>query len=113
MARELISKKTRYEFQEWLVDWTLRTISNLFDSHNIKYVAIPEENLPSGQRRSLVQCYYASVNWSDPKDVRRVLDAYEDILIELLPESEGKQRLVRHLEKDGYLYENGKYYHRL
>ncbi|MBD1857409.1 MULTISPECIES: abortive infection family protein [Leptolyngbya] len=108
MARELISKKTRYEFQEWLVDWTLRTIRELFDRHNVKYISLSEENLPSGQRRSLVQCYYASVNWIDPKDVRRVLDAYEDILIELSPESEGKQRLIRHLEKDGYLYENGK-----
>jgi hypothetical protein len=108
MARELISKKTRYEFQEWLVDWTLRTIANLFDNHNIECVSIPEESRPFGQRRTLVQCYYASVNWSNPKDVRRVLDAYEDILIELPPDSQGKQRLIRHLEKDGYLYESGK-----
>lgn len=108
MVRELISKKTRYEFQEWLVSWTLRTIKDLFDRHNIEYVSIPEENLPSGQRRSLVQCYYASVNWTNPKDVRRVLDAYEDILVEFSSESEEKQRLIRFLEKDGYLYENGR-----
>lgn len=109
MVRELVSKRTRHEFQEWLVGWTLRTIKDLFDNHNIKFVSIPEEHLPSGQRRSLVQCYYASVNWTNSKDVRRILDVYEDILIEI-PSAleEGKQRLTRYLEKDGYLYENGR-----
>lgn len=109
MPRELVSKRTRNEFQEWLVGWTLRTIRDLFDNHSVKFVAIPEENLPSGQRRSLVQCYYASVDWTNPQDVRRVIDAYEDILIEI-PSAleEGKLRLVRYLEKDGYIYENGR-----
>jgi hypothetical protein len=109
MPRELISKRTRREFQEWLVGWTLRTISDLFDNHNIKFVSLPEDQLPSGQRRSLVECYYVSVDWSNPQDVRHILDAYEDILIEIpTAYEEGKQKLIRYLEKDGYIYDGGR-----
>jgi hypothetical protein len=109
MPRELISRRTRREFQEWLVGWTLRTIGDLFDNHNVKYISLAEDQLPSGQRRSLVECYYASVDWSNPQDVRRIIDAYEDILIEIpVTDEEGKQKLIRYLEKDGYMYDGGR-----
>lgn len=104
---DLISKNTRREFQEYLVRGTLRQISNLFDSHDIKYVELPPEKLPSGERRALVECYYASVDWQNPGDVRKVLSLYEDILAGM--EGWGakyKERLIRFLQKDGYSYEN-------
>jgi WD40 repeat protein len=106
MPRELISKSTRREFREWLVGWTLRTISDLFDNHNIRSISLPEDQLPSGQRRSIVECYYASIDWSNPQDVRRMLDAYEDILIGIHTTcEERKQKLIRYLERDGYTYD--------
>jgi len=109
MLRELIGRGTRREFQEWLVDWILRDIEELFDNHNVKHVPLPAEKLPSGQRRSLVECYYASVDWSNPQDVRRILNAYEDVLIVVPAQyAEGKQKLIRYLERDGYKYENGR-----
>jgi hypothetical protein len=105
MPRELISRRTRREFQKWLVGWTLRTISDLFDNHEVKFISLPEDQLPGGQRRSLVECYYASIDWSNPQDVRRILNVYEDILIEIpATEEEGRQKLTRYLEKDGYIY---------
>jgi Abortive infection C-terminus len=108
MPRELISKRTQREFQEWLVGYTLRTISDLFDNHNVKFVSLPEDRLPSGQRRSLVACYYASIDWSNSQDVRRILDTYEDILIEIPATCEdSKQKLIRYLEKDGHIYDGG------
>lgn len=105
MSKELISKKTRLEFREWLVGWTLRTITDLFDGHDIELVPLPEEELPSGQRRSLVECYYASVDWTDASHVRRVLYAYEDILLEMSDEhTQQKAKLIKCLERDGYTY---------
>jgi Abortive infection C-terminus len=109
MPRELVSRRTQREFQEWLVGWTLRTISDLFDNHNVKFISLPEDQMPSGQRRSLVACHYASIDWSNSQDVRRILDAYEDILIEIpATGEEGKQKLIRYLEKDGYTYDSGR-----
>lgn len=109
MSRDLISRVTRRAFQEWLVDWTLRTIEELFENHNIKCVALPEDKIPTGQRRSLVECYYASIDWGNPQDSRKILNAYEDILIQAPSQyEERKQKLIRYLERDGYKYENGR-----
>src|SRR5262249_38601481 len=47
MATELISKKTRQEFREWLVGWVLRKIEDLFDNHDVKHINLPPEQLPS------------------------------------------------------------------
>jgi hypothetical protein len=35
MTQEIISKKTRYEFREFLVGWTLREIEMEFDAADI------------------------------------------------------------------------------
>jgi len=85
MSKELISKKTRREFREYLVGCYLRQIEEIFDDHNIQRADVPNENLPTGERRSLVECYYASIDWNDPSDVRKILE-----------------------KKDGYSYDNGK-----
>jgi hypothetical protein len=107
MSRDLISKKTRCEFREWLVGWTLRTINELFDNHNVKLGSL--DSLPSGERRARVECYYASIDWNKPQDIRRMLDVYEDVLIEIpLTQDEEKQKLIRCLEKDGYRYNNSR-----
>lgn len=109
MRKELISKRTRLEFREWLVSWTLRTIEDLFEGHNIGHVPLPVEELPGGQRCSLVECYYASVDWTNADHVRRVLDAYEDILLEIPDEcSQQKEKLIKYLERDGHAYVEGR-----
>ena len=106
---ELISKHTRREFREWLVSWTLRTIGELFEDEEIQHHPIPSEKLPSGQRRGLVEEYYASINWSNPADVRKILNAYEHILRSILPEFEdGKKRLIESIERDGYKVEGNR-----
>ncbi|MBD2059530.1 abortive infection family protein [Oculatella sp. FACHB-28] len=75
----------------------------------MKHVPLPVEQLPSGERRSLVECYYASVDWSNPQAVRRILNAYEDVLITIPAQhEEEKQKLIRYLKRDGYKYENGR-----
>lgn len=82
MSRELISKKTRYEFQEHFVGNVLREIEAEFDAADVPFDA---QHVPrvSGARRSLVQQYYHAVDWTRWDDVRKVLVLYQNVLAEL------------------------------
>ena len=121
-SMDLISKQTRIAFREHLVGWTLRTISDLFDGAGVPF----REHVSSaldGQRRSLVEHYYAAVDWTSVSDVRRVLCAYEEVLAALArsrnssshdPEWQRQmqekewEKLTNLLRKDGYVYEGGR-----
>lgn len=114
---DLISKKTRSEFQEYLVSMTLREIARYFDNYDIPFTQLPPEKMPSGQRRGLVSNYYASVDWTDAKQVKRVLNVYADILHDISNKVESwnqeanhqlHDKLVKLLNKDGYQYNDGK-----
>ena len=109
MPQATLSKRTLTEFREWLVGWTLRTIADLFEGHGFKYVIVVPELLPGGQRRGLVECYYAGIDLKNPDHVKRLLAVFEDVLFEI-PESleEGKRKLVRLLERDGFQFQGGK-----
>jgi len=106
MKRELISRITRKEFREWLVGSTLREIDDLFTSYGFEHFALPPEELPGGQRRSSVECFYASVDWTDPEHISRVLRIYEDILFQAQDRTSPHYlQLLRYLERDGYVLE--------
>lgn len=124
---DIISKKTRKEFQEFLVGYSLREIEVLFDNHDLIPKQLPENQLPSGQRRSLVEKYYANVNWEDIKDVCKVINVYEEILDKLseqianhsiynfsdvIDEQKNREnlfkKLLRYLKQDGFEYNEGK-----
>ncbi|HXU26803.1 MAG TPA: abortive infection family protein [Bacteroidia bacterium] len=110
---ELISKKTRSEFQEYLVSKTLREIERYFDNYDVKFIPHPIELLPSGQRRSHVLQYYASINWGNYHDVKKILNVYSDILTDLSSSNdtwnkEKIDRLTKYLLKDGYQFIDGK-----
>jgi hypothetical protein len=115
MVNDLISKKTRNEFREFFVGWTLREIEMEFDAADVPFDPnfIPST---SGERRSLVEKYYHSVDWTKWNDVRKILTVYENVLshLEGLVESgvEGAVNSLRSLrkwiERDGYKYNYGK-----
>src|SRR5688500_2191333 len=108
---EVISKHTRIVFREHLVAWTLSTIADLFDAEDVELVDVPETALPQGQRRALVERYYASVDWASSAEVRKILRAYEHILHKLEePDSSlvdeadrlrERQKLLNFLRRDG------------
>lgn len=118
MTRDLISKTTRNEFRELLVGYTLREIEMTFDAGNLT----PREGYQptvSGERRSLVETYYANLDFTSPTDVKNLLAVYEEV-IELLrktqdrvinPESvdETIRALLRRMERDGIRYEGGRF----
>jgi len=114
MAQELISKKTRYEFQEAMTVWVLREITTEF-THNDLY---PDEDYVgplSGERRSLVDQHYHAINFSSWEDVRKLLRVYETVLLRLenraLSTDDGdeekamvrhRETLIRLLRRDGF-----------
>ncbi|MBU0478865.1 abortive infection family protein [bacterium] len=106
----LISKRTRREFQEYFVGTTLREIELHFDNYDIPQTQLPEGKLPSGQRRGLVEEYYVSIDWTNPKDIKKVLSVYADVLIYLNEEGVWNvdyrkkwfEKLIRTLKRDGY-----------
>ena len=106
MKRDLISRATRTHFREWLVGSTLREIDDLFSGYGFEKAFIPLELLPRGERRSAVEYFYESVDWSSPEHVARMLRVYEDILFKIEDRSfPHVKEMLRYLERDGYVLE--------
>jgi hypothetical protein len=116
---DTISKKTRQELREYFVGTTLRHISEEFDTADIP---INTEYVPAvgGQRRSLVEQYYHTLDFTSWRDVRKFLRVYESALQsleDLIRGSEATEmgktqlkiltNLKRCLERDGFVYSNG------
>jgi hypothetical protein len=121
MASDIISKKTRYEFREHFTGMVLRQIELEFDSADIACAIDFNPNVP-GQRRSLVEQYYHSIDFAKWGDVRKLLKVYEAALTKLketiddphvLPVERGYAepaftRLCKCLDKDGFAFQDGR-----
>ena len=116
MSRDLISKATRNEFREVLVGFTLRKIDMIFEAAHLEPRADYQPPV-SGQRRSLVEQYYANIDFSSQQDVHKLLGAYEE-LIEQLQQSQSRainpesvdstiETLLRRMERDGFTFQSG------
>lgn len=55
----------------------------------------------AGQRRGTFDRYTATIDWSDPHQVRRVLNVLEEIL-RWPPDEDYRENLFRHLRRDGF-----------
>lgn len=111
MSKDIVSRATRRAFQNSYSDSSvLREIANDFDDAGVEQGQLHEGSAPMGQRRTLVEEYYASVDWTSPADVRRVLDAYETHLIRLEGQAreEESDKLLKHLSRDGIGYLDGR-----
>jgi len=113
MTRDLISKTTRNEFRELLVGYTLREIEMTFDAGGLAPCSDYQPTV-SGQRRSLVEAYYAGLDFTSPSDVKRLLPVYEEVIENLTQAAERQPNesyaatingLLRRMEKDGFRYE--------
>ena len=75
VQKPLISPNVRREAREFLVGWTLREICDLFHDHGFS-ADYGHEPATSGERRSLVEQFYATVDWCNREhvegDARRV-----------------------------------------
>ena len=105
--KEIVSKSLRYDFREYLSDRsTLRGIKNLFENHHIKRIESPVEREIGGQRRNLVEDYYASIDWTSRDDCQKILMVFEDILFDANKEETAE--LSRRLNRGGFIYKDDK-----
>jgi hypothetical protein len=117
MTRDLISKTTRNEFRELLVGYTLREIEMTFDAGGLAPRADYQPTV-GGQRRGLVEAYYAGLDFSSPLDIKRLLPVYEEVIENLTQAAERQPSesyaatingLLRRMEKDGFRYEGRRF----
>ena len=104
---ELISLRTRNALREALVGSTLRKIDMLFEGAGLNK---REDYLPpvQGERRSLVEQYFAGINFGSPADNKKLVSVYEEIVHS--PDRHGvseteKDDLLRLMRRDGYEFD--------
>lgn len=114
MRADLVSKKTRLELREYFVARTLREIAFEFDAAGIEADFSHEPGI-GGQRRTLVEQYYHTIDWEKLSDVRKFVAVYESVLntVEEL-EQQGQdwaaktfRTLKKLIERDGFVYQEG------
>ena len=99
-----------------LTGFVLREIDMIFESAGLS----PRRDFDpqvSGQRRSLVERYYASVDFSKPSDVQKLVAAYEELMLQINArpsqwvdanrQKEVVQQLLSRMERDGFRYDHG------
>ncbi|MEM9907132.1 MAG: hypothetical protein AAF921_19120 [Cyanobacteria bacterium P01_D01_bin.44] len=96
------------EFREFcVVHLVLRNINDIFTSAGIEQ-GKSEKNL-SGDRRSLVEEYYASLDWESIESIRKFVKVLENTLLISWIGDEGKQELRSLCEKHGFTVDKDGY----
>lgn len=106
-GRALLHPRARSAFREAASDYgVVRQIERAFEDEGMD--PAPEstrEWYAPGQRRGTFDRYTAGVDWSDPRQVRQVLNVFEQIL-DWTSEGDYRENLVRHLRRDGYIVDD-------
>jgi hypothetical protein len=119
MHGPILSQKTRIEFREYFVGKTLREIRDAFDSGGV-LCDLEYQPAVAGERRSLVEQYYHTVDWRDWRSVRKVIAVYRDEIRELQAPSfhtnsdwreKTAARLLHWLATDGFQWIDGELVH--
>ena len=112
MKSDLISKATRNAFRESLTWFTLREIGTIFDGAGLS-PKLDHNPGVSGQRRELIEQYYAGIDFRSSSDIDQLLSAYEELMLQMQDsdesESSRKEKLLQRMERDGYSYQGGKF----
>jgi HEPN domain-containing protein len=113
MRRELLTKQLREEFRDVLSTFVLREINEIFEAGGLE----PDLDFisqASGQRRSLVDQYYANIDFTNRGDIVKLLRAFEELFYRLGPKAEADkyakdqiERLNRRMNHDGLTMQNG------
>ncbi len=112
MKSDLISKATRNAFRESLTWFTLREIATIFDGAGLSPKPDYDPDV-SGQRRTLVERYYAGLDFRSSSDIGLLLSAYEELMLQMRNSDEStlshKKDLLQRMERDGYSYQGGRF----
>ena len=119
MSKELISKATRNDFREALVEFTLHEIDMVFEAADLAPNDAIVPNV-SGERRRRVEQYYANIDFSNGTDVRKVVRAFEELLRKHERQDSGwddvlrrgriRQDLIERMGRDSFRFEDGRFW---
>lgn len=115
MPAEFVSRKARTELREYFVGTSLGVIRDEFESADIAADLGYNPHL-TGERRTLVEQYYRTLDWKVWADVQKFVTVYENALATLEERAEndptwaGKtfKTLQRWIERDGFQYAQGR-----
>jgi hypothetical protein len=112
----LVSRRIRTAVREAFVGWTLNTISDAFHAEGFSADMSHDPQL-EGARRTLVEQFYATIDWHDWADVRRYLRVVEGVLDNAAARlvndpqyaesiDEHRRQLLQLLERDGFVIDD-------
>jgi hypothetical protein len=105
----LISKRTRNEFRETLVGWTLREIGIEFDNEGFLPDLAYDPQI-TGARRSHVEQLYRAIDFADPAQVKRLLRVFESVIDKVKSYNPTHaETLGNHLVRDGLKRVEGRF----
>ena len=117
MGANLISAGTRTEFRDVLSSHVLREIRDIFTAGefapNLQYR--PDV---TGERRTLVEQYFANIDLANPQHVKRLLTVFEELIFRLGNASEWESAqhnqqtintLLGRMQRDGFKFEDERF----
>lgn len=110
---ELISPLIRNDFREFCVTYlVVRQINDIFTMAGVKRGSLIGNRLISGQRRTLVEEYYATLNWAVSGDVDKFLNVMKHALAQSYQSDEPRNRLRELCEREGFIVDGIQIYRR-
>lgn len=101
---ELISPLLRVDFREFCVGYfVLRQIDDIFTMAGIKPGNIPSDRIISGQRRTLVEEYYSTLNWHRQEDANKFLKVLGYAMAQQFSSNDPRESLKKLCEREGLL----------
>src|SRR5262249_13897690 len=99
---EYISPLLRTDFRDFCSQFfILRQIIDIFTMAGVTRGKIPADRMISGQRRTLVEEYYASLNWRHKGDASKFLTVLGYALAQQYPSNEPREKLRMLCEREG------------
>lgn len=99
---ELISPLLRVEFREFCVSYfVLRQINDVFTMAGIKTGRLSPDQVISGQRRTLVEEYYSTLNWHRQDDANKFLKVLGYAMAQTFSSNEAREKLKSLYEREG------------
>jgi hypothetical protein len=99
---ELISPLLRYDFREFCVThFVLRQIRDFFNMAGFKQGKLSSNQIIGGERRTLVEEYYALINWTSEQDTSKFLKVLECALAQNFLSDDDKKALKESLQREG------------
>ena len=99
---ELISPLLRVDFREFCVNYLiLRQINDIFTMAGIRAGKLSPNQIISGQRRTLVEEYYSTLNWHRQDDTNKFLKVLGYAMVQSYSSNDAREKLKSLYEREG------------